>query len=301
MGRNAITTIAIGFSCLLGATYYAQTDLSTFMHNALNVVGISQDNVRSVLTFLHIIDNQSSKDAKSDLKLDESAILLTSEQLKEFDGGPDSKGLYLAILGEVFDVEKGAQHYRPGGGYSFFTGRDASRAYITGDFSENGLIDDLSGLEASSLSSIEDWLSFYREEYKPVGKVIGRYYDKNGAATEELLQVKEKIAKTKKNRWVEDQDKEFFPPCNSEWSKEKGSKVWCTKKSGGIDREWIGVPRELHKKGKDPRCVCVKNFGPPSGASADTKSSDRGDLDHPDLKEYPGCLPTSDTCKVNHP
>lgn len=48
-------------------------------------------------------------------------------------------------------------------------GRDASRAYITGDFSEAGLIDDLQGLDDSSLSSIEDWLSFYREEYKTVG------------------------------------------------------------------------------------------------------------------------------------
>lgn len=42
----------------------------------------------------------------------------------------------LSILGEVFDVSKGAKHYGRGGGYQGFTGRDASRAFVTGDFTE---------------------------------------------------------------------------------------------------------------------------------------------------------------------
>lgn len=52
-----------------------------------------------------------------------------------------------------------------------FKGLDATRAYVTGDFSEAGLTDDVDGLDDSSLAGIEDWLSFYREEYKPVGKI----------------------------------------------------------------------------------------------------------------------------------
>lgn len=51
-------------------------------------------------------------------------------------------------------------------------GRDASRAYITGDFSEASLIEDLEGIDDSSLVGIDDWLTFYREEYKPVGMLI---------------------------------------------------------------------------------------------------------------------------------
>lgn len=71
--------------------------------------------------------------------------------------------------------------------------------------------------------------------------------------------------------------------------------------SGGVDRNWVGVPRELHKKGKDPRCVCVKNTGPPSNSAPSAERKNRGDLDHPDLKEYPGCPPDAESCKVNHP
>jgi hypothetical protein len=38
------------------------------------------------------------------------------------------------ILGSVYDVSSGAKHYKPGGSYHFFLGKDASRAFVTGDF-----------------------------------------------------------------------------------------------------------------------------------------------------------------------
>lgn len=43
-----------------------------------------------------------------------------------------------SILGEVFDVSKGEKYYGKKGAYKGFVGRDASRAFITGDFSEVG-------------------------------------------------------------------------------------------------------------------------------------------------------------------
>lgn len=55
------------------------------------------------------------------------------------------------MLGEVFDVTKGERHYRPGQPYAFFTGRDGSRAFTTGDFTEAGLTDDLTGLSADQV------------------------------------------------------------------------------------------------------------------------------------------------------
>ncbi|GFS38714.1 hypothetical protein TNIN_245691 [Trichonephila inaurata madagascariensis] len=70
---------------------------------------------------------------------------------------------------------------------------------------------------------------------------------------------------------------------------------------GGVDRDWVGVPREFHIQGQDPRCVCVKNYGPPSTDSDSTQNSNNGDLDYPLLKEYPGCLSTSESCAVSHP
>lgn len=49
--------------------------------------------------------------------------LFTKEDLWEkYRGGKGSKGLYLAIMGRVYDVQKGSKHYGPGGGYSFFAG-----------------------------------------------------------------------------------------------------------------------------------------------------------------------------------
>ncbi|CAN0392758.1 unnamed protein product, partial [Ectocarpus sp. 13 AM-2016] len=53
---------------------------------------------------------------------------------------------FRSILGEVFDVSKGAKHYGKGGAYESFTGKDASRSFVSGNFTEAGLTDDLSGL-----------------------------------------------------------------------------------------------------------------------------------------------------------
>lgn len=56
--------------------------------------------------------------------------LLSQEELSLYNGREDSKGLYLAILGQVFDVEKGRKHYGPDGGYRFFTGISPKRSLI---------------------------------------------------------------------------------------------------------------------------------------------------------------------------
>ena len=56
------------------------------------------------------------------IKKKRSERVMTVEELKNYDGKPGSKGLYLALLGLVFNVKKGKQHYGPGGGYEFFAG-----------------------------------------------------------------------------------------------------------------------------------------------------------------------------------
>ncbi|XP_013783549.1 neuferricin-like isoform X1 [Limulus polyphemus] len=226
--------------------------------------------------------------------------LFTPEELQLYDGGLDSKGLYLAFLGKVYDVREGAQHYKPSGGYSFFAGRDATRAYVTGDFSDEGLIDDVKGLSNEEMMGINNWMEFYDSEYVYVGKVVGRYYDKDGHPTQALQDALAAIEKAKANKRDEAEEKQIFPPCNSEWSAEKGGRVWCSNKSGGIDRNWIGVPRKLYRPGEtEPRCACVRTSGPPSGSSDTTEHENRGDLDSPLLKEYPNCSPESVTCSLS--
>lgn len=48
--------------------------------------------------------------------------LLSVSELSQYDGEEGSQGIYLAILGQVFDVHKGQKHYGPGGAYHFMAG-----------------------------------------------------------------------------------------------------------------------------------------------------------------------------------
>lgn len=48
--------------------------------------------------------------------------LLSRSELALHGGEQGSKGLYVAILGHVFDVHKGEKHYGPGGAYHFMAG-----------------------------------------------------------------------------------------------------------------------------------------------------------------------------------
>lgn len=49
-------------------------------------------------------------------------------------------------------------------------GRDASRAFVTGDYSEAGLVDDVSDLSFSEVLTLQNWLSFYEKNYELVGR-----------------------------------------------------------------------------------------------------------------------------------
>lgn len=71
---------------------------------------------------------------------------MTDADLKAFDGTDPTKPIYLAINGSIYDVSQGARHYGPGGSYHFFAGKDASRAFVTSCFEEDGN-PDLRGVE----------------------------------------------------------------------------------------------------------------------------------------------------------
>ncbi|XP_036308261.1 neuferricin isoform X3 [Pipistrellus kuhlii] len=177
--------------------------------------------------------------------------LFTPGELARHRGGPGEPGLYLALLGRVYDVSSGRRHYEPGAPYSGFAGR-----------------------------------------------VIGRFYGKDGLPTSELAQVEAMIPKGLEANKQELEEKKKFPPCNTEWSSARGSRFWCSQSSGGVSRDWTGVPRKLYKPGaKEPHCVCVRTTGPPSDPAPDNPTHrNRGDLDHPNVEEYTGCPPLATTC-----
>lgn len=51
-------------------------------------------------------------------------------------------------------------------------GKDASRAFVTGDFTEAGLTDDVSDLPPSQIVALYDWLAFYQKDYTLVGRHV---------------------------------------------------------------------------------------------------------------------------------
>lgn len=236
-------------------------------------------------------ENQERKSEKDHFRI------MTKEELKTYDGSPDSPGLYLAMMGQIFDVSKGKDHYGPNGGYSFFSAKDGTRAFVTGEFNEAGLIEDISGLSNGDYIGLKEWIGFYHKDYKYIGKLVGLYFDKMGNPTEYSRKVESWIFEAEEEADKKNVVKKMFPPCNSEWSQATNSlRVWCTKKSGGQDRDWIGVPRKLFYPGQKERCACVKNSGPPSTDPA--SDSNFGDLKNPHVKEYEDCDPTSSSCKI---
>ncbi|XP_060115371.1 neuferricin isoform X2 [Heteronotia binoei] len=164
--------------------------------------------------------------------------VLNAAELSRYTGGVGSPGLYLAVLGKVFDVQRGHKHYGPGGAYSFFAGKDASRAFATGDFSKTGLVDDIVGLSPSEVLTIQNWLSFYNKNYVAVGKVAGRFYDENGNPTTLLQQAQALIDEGQRLQAREEEKKQRFPPCNAEWRSASGSRVWCSKESPATEATW---------------------------------------------------------------
>ena len=84
----------------------------------------------------------------------------TLEQLKEYDGIKSNGRILMGVLGRVFDVSNASDFYGPGGPYSVFAGRDASRALASFSVDANQFkdtYDDLSDLKPSQMSSVKEW------------------------------------------------------------------------------------------------------------------------------------------------
>ncbi|XP_069135483.1 neuferricin-like isoform X2 [Argopecten irradians] len=226
--------------------------------------------------------------------------IFTKEELWKYRG-EENGAIYLAVLGQVFDVTKGRKHYGPGGGYGFFSGRDGTRAFVSGDFTEAGLIDDISGLSLTDIRGLDDWVKFYKKDYTYVGKVIGNFYDASGSPTAAYHEFEKQLGAAEDEKKLRDADYKRFPPCNSESAQGKGRRLWCSNLSGGIKREWTGLPREYYRPGTTkPRCACVKDVGPPSETpNVPIADKNNGDLDNPNIKVYPGCDPKSISCSFN--
>ncbi|KAI9818595.1 MAG: hypothetical protein M1832_004368 [Thelocarpon impressellum] len=122
-------------------------------------------------------------------------LLLSPEELAQYNGSAPDLPIYLAVNGTAYDVSAGREtYYGPGGSYAFFAGRDGARAFVTGCFAAEHVVPDLAGAEDVFLpqqpgavsredrraaleqvrKSVQNWQSFFRksEKYFEVGRVV---------------------------------------------------------------------------------------------------------------------------------
>ncbi|GJN08727.1 hypothetical protein PR202_ga26680 [Eleusine coracana subsp. coracana] len=206
------------------------------------------------------------------------------------------------LSSSVFDVTKGRSHYGPGGGYHHFAGRDASRAFVSGNFTGDGLTDFLQGLSSMEVNSIVDWRKMYFEKYIYAGKLVGRYYDKQGNPTKYLKGVEVKAKRGAQLLEKQKNEEAKIPSCNSKWSEQEGGEVstLCTMafllkrilSVAPICLVWCdtGYPRLVRRPGDialtgkvNQRCACFQEE----------------ELNKPGVVVYEGCDYLSTSCKVN--
>ncbi|XP_037870920.1 membrane-associated progesterone receptor component 1 [Bombyx mori] len=99
---------------------------------------------------------------------------LTVAELKKYDGTQPDGRVLLAVNGIIFDVTRGKRFYGPGGPYSAFAGKDATRGLATGQVaaSENDEYDDVSDLGSDEIASAKEWEEQFREKYDIVGRLL---------------------------------------------------------------------------------------------------------------------------------
>ncbi|CAL5203493.1 unnamed protein product [Lathyrus oleraceus] len=208
-----------------------------------------------------------------------SKRLFSSEELSLFNGTDQGLPILLGILGSVFDVTKGKSHYGSGGGYNHFAGRDASRAFVSGNFTGDGLTDSLRNLSSTEVKSVVDWRDFYIRSYTYVGKLVGRYYDSQGNPTKYLKGVEAKAARGAQLLEKQKIEEAKQPSCSSRWSQDEGGQVWC---DVGYPR-LIQRPIEMALTGKvSKRCACFEE----------------SQLGQSGLEVYEGCDYHANRCKA---
>ena len=231
--------------------------------------------------------------APLDIAKGKTPLLLTRDGLQKFSGkgkmynGTDSltdSPIYLAIVGLVFDVTKGRPYYGEGGGYSFFSGVDATRAFVSGNFTADGLIDTIDDFDDEQIDGINGWVEFYKEKsegkYFHVGYLIGTYFDSDGKPTAAYEAYLRRVEEAKRSKLAKEEEEKLWPSCDSRWEQGEGTTFSCM--SGKLPR--ILKSLEEAESDKSSRCACVKADQPPPAGKK--------------YEYYADCKPNDSLCQV---
>ncbi|CAH0717412.1 unnamed protein product, partial [Brenthis ino] len=98
---------------------------------------------------------------------------MTVAELKKYDGTDAEGRVLLAVNGIIFDVTRGKKFYGPGGPYSAFAGKDATRGLATGQVAASDAeYDDVSDLGPDEIASAKEWEEQFKEKYDIVGRLL---------------------------------------------------------------------------------------------------------------------------------
>jgi len=195
--------------------------------------------------------------AKSLLRGEDGERLFTAKEIAAADGNNAVGPVYVAVLGKVYDVSSNRRVYGKDGMYQHFSGKDGSRAFVTGDW--HGAVPDLVGLVPADIKKINGWGEFFAGRYTYVGKMIGHFYSEKGWPTDALLEVFSnlKIAEAESRSYQVEAEKirGTWVDCSTnvgiEGSRNNAPyrKFWC--KNGSVPRSWTPPGAD------DAVCVCV--------------------------------------------
>ncbi|GMH09664.1 hypothetical protein Nepgr_011505 [Nepenthes gracilis] len=120
--------------------------------------------------FIVVDDSKAVRRRNEPVQLGE----MTEEELWSYNGSDPNKPLLMAIKGQIYDVSSSRMFYGPGGAYSMFTGRDASRALALLSFKPQDLNGNLEGLGDAELDILRDWEFKFMEKYPRVGVITAK-------------------------------------------------------------------------------------------------------------------------------
>jgi len=202
------------------------------------------------------------------------------------------RSLQCLTRAQVFDVTRGARHYGPGGGYAGFAGRDGTRAFVSGVFTEDGLIEEVAGLSDVDAAGLLTWRDFYHKDYTFLGLLAGgAFYDERGRGLPPLAALAEGAARAAAAREAAEAAARAAPACSAAWSAAQGGEVWCDE-AGYAPRRAVAAPvAALGETQPSVRCACVRLAEQDAVAIAAAAT----------METYPGCEANSQRCRTSPP
>jgi len=100
---------------------------------------------------------------------------LTVEELRGYNGTESNGRILTVIYGDIFDVSRRSDLYGPGGSYSLFAGRDATRALSKMQLTQSlfsNEYDELTDLTDNERATARNWHEDFREKYDIVGRLL---------------------------------------------------------------------------------------------------------------------------------